>query len=224
MERLAYSGPRQPGRLVTQQALNLNRWLITEMSQISSGYCLTWANGHDDCSFVISLGLKKYSPPLHYVKVAETNPESKMVTWSYFKPIPKQFTDRNLKYFSKKKAGTRGAFYFTDNRQTVPFDPDNIVLGWDLDGNESTKCIPEMQYERCQQQIKCIVAAQEQNTDASGSGAAAATGGVDSDSDSDSDDDVPLARLANTNTAARERNVNNDCNAQSDDTDDSDDD
>lgn len=180
--RPCYAGRAKPSRAATSTAINRNQWLITELSQIDTGHCITWADGHDKFSFVISLDRKTLSPPLHFVKVMATDHGRKTVTWGYYQPLKKNMTNVEKKYITKRKAAASGAFRFvTGVLQACKFDPNNIILGWDLDAGDKQNVIPALQYERCQQQIQCIQALRAQEP----SGSTADNIQIDECSDSD---------------------------------------
>ena len=182
-ERLVYAGPRRAARVAIDHALHENQWSITDLAQITTGFCLTWANGHDHCSFVIGLGRDKLSAPMHFVKVMDTDLVQQTVTWSYLHPQNKMMTCRKKRYFTKLKSSTTGAFKADFNQtQVTPFDPDNIILGWDLEPYERQNIIPNLQYLRCQQQIDVIEAARR----AEGINAEICATGEDSDDANDS--------------------------------------
>ena len=109
---------------------------------------------------------KPHSLPVHYVKVLSQDTELKTITWAYYKPVYKNFTNGPQRYLTKDKAQRPDAFTFNtkveENSHTCPFDANEIIVGWDLENNESGKRIPELQYELCIEQIKCIEAAQRQ--------------------------------------------------------------
>ena len=179
VERLVYAGPRRKARLQTQVALNSNKFLITTIDQISSGFCLTWADGHDGFSFVLNLGRKTFTQPLHFVKVLETDPIENTVTWGYFQPQKKKFRDAHRRYCTNNGAAGSGAFkLLCTTRHVCAFDPNEIILGWDIEDHERQNVIPELQCLRAQQQIKCIQAArktegmdiEQENRDESDSG------------------------------------------------------
>ena len=199
-ERLMYNGPRRASRRDTARALNLNRYCITELEQIETGYCLTLAED-DHCSFVIDLGGGLKSDPLHFVKVVRVDHDEQTVTWDYFVPTKARFSHKSLKYFSKSRCAKSSSFQLLNVHQTVDFNPDNIVLGWDLEPHEKKGIVPEMQYLRCGEQIKVIAAArraeglQDLHTDSDSSSDEDEQPTEGLDFDSDSSEDVPLHDL-----------------------------
>ena len=65
----------------------------------------------------------------------------------YFAPVKARFTIQLLKYFLKSRCAKSGSFQPLNRHQTVDFDPDNIVLGWDLEPHEKKGIVPEAEYD-----------------------------------------------------------------------------
>ena len=158
--RPIYAGARQANRAATAQAMNHNAYCISEISQVKTGNLITWADGHDKFSFVITLGHQKWSKPLHFVKATDVNERRNTVTWGYYAPTSLSWTNKSIRYVGHKKARAHGAFKFVDTRQVCAFNPSQIIIGWDLSSGERQNEIPNVQYLRLQQQIRAISAAQ----------------------------------------------------------------
>ena len=148
VRRPIYAGARKQRRRNAQRVIEHNPFEITTLAELTLGsmvICL--APSLDNLAFSGRLPGGGQSVPLYLLQVERTSSFENNVTWVYYKP--KAFTKNDGRYIAKVKAGTNGTFHkMSKMTQTTSFDPDELLLGWDLEEGEGAGRIPCEQYDQ----------------------------------------------------------------------------
>ena len=147
--RPVYTGPRQQRRRNAQLVIEHNEFDISDLEQLTPGsmaICLS-PDKADESNFRVKLAGGVQSVLVYLLQVVSTSSFENTVTWVYYGPH--DFTDRPTRYIAKRKCASAGIFKKRKKSvQTHDFDPEEILLSWDLDDGETPGQIPYEQYDQ----------------------------------------------------------------------------
>jgi len=86
------------------------------------------------------------SPLLVLNQVKEVEPRTRLITWLFL--APSRYKDGKNGSLIGKTMANKPGFFHERNKTTMelPFDPDEIIIAWDLDPGEAPTRIPTAQY------------------------------------------------------------------------------